>query len=360
MRNNLEENILNRKKIIKGLIISMSIGIFVFLLVFFLTLDKNTWKTFQHMDGIFLLVATGTIFLSFMVEGLRIQAVTFAINEKIGFWESVKIHYISFFLGGITPYFSGAIPAQIALFTRKGISIGKATMIATVRPIIKSVIFLIITPILFFQFKDSLKEYEILSWFLLIAAILFSLFFIIIFILAVKNPQKFNSILEWLRKMSFLKKYIMRPEIEKKLMELIFQAKQFNKSFNLLLKHPLNMILIFIYTAFYWFLYFLIAPLLLLAMGIKLDYVLVMIIQVLIFFVLPFLPTPGGSGAAELGFASLFSFFVPEHLLGIYVGGWRLFTFYINILIGALFSFLELRSWAVQERILESNNDKNK
>src|SRR6056297_1750153 len=57
-----------------------------------------------------------------------------------------------------------------------------------------------------------------------------------------------------------------------------------------------------------WFLYFLIAPLLLLAMGIQLDYALIMIIQVLIFFVLPFLPTPGGSGAAEVGFVSLFSF----------------------------------------------------
>jgi len=360
MRDILQENVLNRKKIIKGLIISMSIGIFVFLLVFFLTLDKNTWKSFRQMDEIYLLIAAGIIFLAFIVEGLRIQAVTYAIDEKISLWVSVKIFYISFFLGGITPYFSGAIPAQIALFTRKGISIGKATMIATVRPIIKSVIFLIITPFLFFQFKDSLEEYEILSWFLLIAAILFSLFFIILFILAVKNPQKLNSVLEWLKKISFLRTYMTRPEVEKKLKGLLFQAEQFNKSFHLLLEHPLNMILIFIYTAFYWFLYFLIAPLLLLAMGIQLNYALVMIIQVLIFFVLPFLPTPGGSGAAEVGFVSLFSFFVPEHLLGIYVGGWRLFTFYINIFIGALLSFLELKNWAVQENILKSNNDKNK
>ncbi|HKK83081.1 MAG TPA: lysylphosphatidylglycerol synthase transmembrane domain-containing protein [Atribacterota bacterium] len=342
---------------IKGLIISLTIGVVVFLVVFLLTIDKNTMKSFQHMDEGFLLVAAAVIFISMMVEGLRIQVVTRAINENIGFWESVKIFYIVFFLGGITPYFSGAIPAQLALFSKKGIPIGKATMIATVRPIIKSIVFLIITPILFLYFRESLEEYELLSWFLLIAAILFSLFFIVLFILVVKNPQKIQTIFKWLKELSFLKKYLNKPGVEQKMKWIMFQTIQFQRSFHLLLGHPTEMFLMFLYTALYWFLYFLIAPLLLLAMGIQLDYALIMIIQVLIFFVLPFLPTPGGSGAAELGFASLFSFFVPENLLGIYVGGWRLFTFYINIIIGALLSLVELRKWAAQEKIMKSSDD---
>ncbi len=353
----MRKNLFSRKKIIKGLIISLTIGVVIFLLVFLLTLDKNTMKSFQYMDIEYIFLAVGIIFLAFLVEGLRIQVVASAIDEKIGFWESVKIFYISFFLGGITPYFSGAVPGQIALFTKNGISIGKATMIATVRPIIKSIVFLIITPILFLYFRESLEEYELLSWFLLIAAILFSLFFIVLFILVVKNPQMIQTIFKWLKEISFLKKYLNKPGVEQKVEWIMFQTMQFQGSFHLLLGHPTEMFLIFLYTAIYWFLYFLIAPLLLLAMGIQLDYALIMIIQVLIFFVLPFLPTPGGSGVAELGFASLFSFFVPENLLGIYVGGWRLFTFYINIIIGALLSLVELRKWAAQEKILKSSGN---
>ncbi len=347
------KNILNRKKVIRGLIVSLAIGITVFLVVFLLTLDKNTLKSFQHMDNEFLLLAAGAIFLSVMVEGLRIQAVARAINEKIGFWESVKIFYISFFLGGITPYFSGAIPSQVILFTKRGISVGNSTMIATIRPIVKSIIFLIITPILFFIFRESMEEYELLSWMLLIMAIFFSSFFIFLFVLAVRNPSKIEVFIEWLKKISLFKKYLNKPTVQEKLEWLMSQAIQFHKSFNLLLKHPIEIFLIFLYTGVYWFLYFSIAPLLLVAMGIQLNYALVMVIQILIFFVLPFLPTPGGSGAAELGFASLFSFFVPEHMLGIYVGGWRLFTFYINILIGALLSLSELRGWAAQEKLIK-------
>ena len=353
----MEKNLFSRKKIIKGLIVSLTIGVVVLLLVFLLTIDKNTMKSFHHMDTGYIFLAAAAIFISFMVEGLRIQVVAHAINERIGIWESVKIYYISFFLGGITPYYSGSVPGQIALFTKNRITIGKATMIATVRPIIKSIVFLIITPILFLYYRESLEEYELLSWFLLISAMLFSLFFIVLFILVVKNPQKIQAIFKWLKEVSFLKKYLKKASVEQKVEWIMFQTIQFQKSFHLLLKHPIEMLLIFLYTAIYWFLYFLIAPLLLLAMGIQLDYALIMIIQVLIFFVLPFLPTPGGSGAAELGFASLFSFFVPENLLGIYVGGWRLFTFYINIIIGALLSLVELKKWAAKEKILKSGGD---
>lgn len=350
----LDKDIFSRKKITRGLIISLTIGVVVFILIFFLTIDKNTMKSFQHMDVEYVFFAASIIFLAFIVEGLRIQVVARAIDEKIGFWESVKIHYIGYFLGGITPYYSGAIPGQIALFIKNDIPVGKATMIAIIRPIIKSVIFFIVTPLLFFYFKDSLEEYEILSWVLLVAAMLFSLLSVFLFVLIVKNPQKLNTFFKWLRNVSFLKKYLNKPGIEEKVEWLMTQVLQFNKSFQLLLGHPKEIILAFLYTAMYWFLFFLIAPLLLSAMGIELDFVLVIIIQVLIFFVLPFLPTPGGSGAAELGFVSLFSFFVPEHLLGIYVGGWRLFTFYINILIGALLSLFELRKWAEQESIIKN------
>jgi len=356
MRIELKKNPLNQKKIVKGLIVSLAIGVLVFLLVFLLTIDKNTIKSFQHMDESFLLLATVAIFLSGLVEGLRIRVVAKAIDEKIGFWESVKIFYISFFLGGITPYFSGSIPGQVFLFTQKGICAGKSMMIATIRPIVKSVIFLILTPILFFYFRESLEEYEVLSWLLLIAAVLFSLLFIFLFVLAVKNPQKLKLFIEWLKKITFFKNYLNRHKVQKGLEELIYQAIQFHKSYHLLLNHPKEISLAFFYTALYWLLYFSIAPLLLLAMEINLDYVLVMVIQILIFFILPFLPTPGGSGAAELGFVSLFSFFVPSHLLGIYVGGWRLFTFYLNILIGTLLSLSLLKKWiAWEEKDFKSN-----
>lgn len=345
----MEKTVLNRSKIIKGLIISLLIGITAFLLIFLITIDKNTIISLRHMDEGLLLLAAATIFISVLIEGLRIQVVTCAVDEKIGFWESVKIFYISSFLGGITPYFSGTIPAQVFLFQQQGISIDKSILIATIRPIMKSIIFLIITPLLFFYFQDSLQEYETLSWLLLIIAIGFSIIVILAFVILVSNPQKIESLLKKLRNISFLSNFFQRPAIQQILEVITSQVRLLKESYHLLLSHPREIILAFFYTFLYWFCYFSIAPLLLLALKIQLNFALVIALQVLIFFLLPFLPTPGGSGAAEVGFASLFSFFVPAHLLGIYVGGWRLFTFYLNIIIGALLSLNLLKDLIVKK-----------
>ncbi|MGE4413097.1 MAG: YbhN family protein, partial [Candidatus Caldatribacteriota bacterium] len=345
----IEKPVLNRNKIIKGLIISLLIGITAFLLIFFITIDKNTIISLKHMEKEFLLLAAAAIFLSVFIEGLRIQVVAGAVGEKIAFWESVKIFYISSFLGSITPYFSGTIPGQVFLFQQQGISIAKGFLIATIRPIMKSIIFLIITPLLFFYFQDSLQEYEVLSWLLLIMAIGFSIIVILAFVLVVSNPQKVESLLIRLKDFSFLSNFFQRPTIQKILEGIISQVRVLQESYHLLLNHPREIILAFFYTFLYWFCYFSVAPLLLLALEMQLDFALVIALQVLIFFLLPFLPTPGGSGAAEVGFASLFSFFVPAHLLGIYVGGWRLFTFYLNMLIGALLSLNLLKDWIVKK-----------
>jgi uncharacterized protein (TIRG00374 family) len=60
-----------------------------------------------------------------------------------------------------------------------------------------------------------------------------------------------------------------------------------------------------------------------------------MVLQTVFFFILSSVPIPGGSGVAEIGFASIFTHMVPGSLLGVYVSLWRLFTYYLMLLVGA-------------------------
>lgn len=66
------------------------------------------------------------------------------------------------------------------------------------------------------------------------------------------------------------------------------------------------------------------------------------IMQTLIYLVLPFFPTPGASGVAELGVASLFIAFIPGNYLGIVVFGWRFFTFYLLLIPGGILCLREI------------------
>jgi hypothetical protein len=80
--------------------------------------------------------------------------------------------------------------------------------------------------------------------------------------------------------------------------------------------------------------YFLIAPTLLYGLGIQVPVMKAIILQLVLTYLLVFVPTPGASGVAELGGFSLFALICPKELLGVYVLLWRFFAFYISVIIG--------------------------
>jgi len=55
---------------------------------------------------------------------------------------------------------------------------------------------------------------------------------------------------------------------------------------------------------------------------------------ILFYMASSYVPTPGASGFAELGFAELFSLIVPNRLLGLTVALWRLATYYFTLVVG--------------------------
>jgi glycosyltransferase 2 family protein len=96
-------------------------------------------------------------------------------------------------------------------------------------------------------------------------------------------------------------------------------------------------------TTVYWTLRLSVGPLALMAAGWTGDWLPVVVAQLLLVtLVLPFAPTPGGSGARELGLAALLSGYVPEGQL---LGGLIIYTFlshWLPLIAGALFAGRQL------------------
>jgi hypothetical protein len=79
------------------------------------------------------------------------------------------------------------------------------------------------------------------------------------------------------------------------------------------------------------------------ALGVPAHFVDVLLVQTLVFFLLYFAPTPGGSGIAELLSAALMSIYVPPELLATYTALWRLATSYLTVAVGSLIFWQWLR-----------------
>jgi len=342
----LNELILDKKRFLKGLVISLVIGIIVILIITFVTTNQNTWTSLSYINKKYLFFSFILMVFAAVIDALRIKMTVEAVNEKITFSEALKVYYISNFAGGITPFFSGTLPTQIYLFNKdikNKMTLGKATMVATIMPLIKTLVFSTFAPIIFFSFKKTITNYTILSAILINGAILISLFFLFLFILAVKYPEKMLGIIFKIQHLPCISKFSRKEQISHLFNRVILEIKEFHKSFSLLKENWIKLLLSTLYTIIFWGTFFLAAPLLLRGFNLNFNFSHVLVMQVIFYFILPFMPTPGGSGTAEVGFASLFSFFVPLHLLGIFVGAWRFIVFYFNLCIGTIILLVEIK-----------------
>jgi uncharacterized protein (TIRG00374 family) len=342
----LNELILDKKRFLKGLVISLVIGIIVILIITFLTTNQNTWTSLSYINKKYLFFAFILMVFAAVIDALRIKMTVEAVNEKITFTEALKVYYISNFAGGITPFFSGTLPAQIYLFNKNiknKMTLGKATMVATIIPLTKTLVFTIFTPIIFLTFKRTITNYTILSAILINGAILISLFFLFLFILTVRYPEKMLGIIFKIQHLPCILKFSKKETISHFFDRVILEIKEFHESFSLLKENWIKLLLSTLYTIIFWSTFFMAAPLLLMGFNLNFNLSHVLVMQVIFYFILPFMPTPGGSGTAEAGFASLFSLFIPLHLLGLFVGTWRFIVFYFNLCIGAIVLLIEIK-----------------
>ena len=353
----MNELILDKKRFLKGLLISLVIGIIVILTITFVTINQDTWISLSYVNKKYLFLAFVLMVFAAMIDALRIKMTVEVVNEKITFTEALKVYYISNFAGGITPFLSGTLPTQIFLFNkdiRNKMTLGKATMVATIMPLIKTLVFTIFTPIIFFTFKRTITNYTILSAILINGAILFSLFFLFLFILTARYPEKMIGIIFKMQHLPCILKFSKKETISHFFNRVILEIKEFHKSFSLLKENWIKLLLSTLYTIIFWGTFFTTTPLLLRGFNLNFNLSHVLVLQVIFYFILPFMPTPGGSGTAEMGFASLFSFFVPLHLLGLFVGAWRFIVFYFNLCIGAIVLLVEIK------RFKKRNDDDDK
>jgi uncharacterized protein (TIRG00374 family) len=113
------------------------------------------------------------------------------------------------------------------------------------------------------------------------------------------------------------------------------------------------MFLATVVTGFVFFSKFTIAYLIVRGLGVEASAWEVISIQILITLATYFCPTPGATGAAELGSAVLMSSIVPVELLMIYVVLWRAILAYSSVTIG---SIVILRSMGKETVTFEPEN----
>ncbi len=93
-------------------------------------------------------------------------------------------------------------------------------------------------------------------------------------------------------------------------------------------------------TSFQWLCRYSVISLLLAGMGIPVRPLLFMALQVIVFALITFIPTPGGTGGAEAMFSLLYRSLLPAGTVGVVTTAWRFLTFYFLVLVAAILALL--------------------
>ena len=186
------------------------------------------------------------------------------------------------------------------------------------------------------------------------AALVFGILFFILLYVIVK-PRKLKSLVgkaRWL----FVKMQ-GADKADRSMQKFLREIDVFHNSTKRYLKEERQALAKgFLFTTAFWLLQFSIASLILVGLGSS-PWILASFSAQTVLMMIATIPlTPGNSGIAELSTATIYSTFVSTSVLGIFILGWRVVTYYLNIVVGGLVSIRVLRGRAVVEGAVDGVN----
>ncbi len=346
MDNNSEKNlstqkVFNNTTIKKGIIYFLSITILTMVGIFIYTNTGKTLEVWSKVKLHYFLLTLFLLFLDLYLGAWRNHVFVRKLHPGKSQWISFKANLANIFMGAVTPSQSGGGLAQLYVFYKNGITLSNSITISFLNWISTIVYFPISGLIAYYILKDKIPE-GFISY---LAKFGFSVFttLMVVVLVALFFPQVIGTIIQ---KLSF---WIGRlnKNWSSKLKKFGNKAKTGmvdyrDKCKSILIDNPLLMVWSFLLTILLYLNKYFIAYIIVLAINAEGDMVVIMAIQAIIYLLLYFAPSPGGSGIAEISIAGLMAGVINADFIGTFTLLQRSFLVFIPAIIGAFIVLREL------------------
>jgi len=341
------DTVFNKSMIYKGGLWLCLITIASVAVVFFYNHTGDTLKALSSIKPGYILICFVMVFLDLMLGSWRNHIFIRKLNPELSHWVSFQANVANMFMGAVTPFHSGAGPAQLYVYNRHGVKLLDGFIVSLIN-MGSTLLFMPIAGLFAILFmNDQLESGLVLS----LLKYGFSIFFIflLVFMLAFWKPLLAgNLILKTARLFGTIwpSKKEKAENWSERTYTNILNYQQICKK--LLAEHPFLFPLSLLITTLLYLNKYCMQYVILLGLGIQTELVQVISIQVLIQFMIYFAPSPGGSGFAEASISVLFARIVPPTFLSVFTLLQRSFLLFFPALIGAF----------VVLRLLKKHTDK--
>ena len=332
----------------KGVFYFMVISIISMVSVFLYTNTGNTIEVWKGIEFKYIFFALFLMFFELLIGGYRNHIFVRELYPGKSHWVSIKANLANIFMGAVTPSQSGGGLAQMYIFHKNGIKFGDALTISFINWI-TTLTFLPISGYIAYQIiKDKISGVFI-NYLAQFGLTVFGILFVVLFI-AIVFPSFISWIIQKLSKVVGKVNNKWQSKIEtagSKAKDSLVEYR--NKCGHLLHHKPILFVFTFLLTTILYFSKYLMGYVVVLALGVEIDFATVAAVQSLVFLLLYFAPSPGASGIAEFTIAGLMTGILSNDYIPTFTLMSRSFLIFLPAIIGSVIVLRELKKYSEQQ-----------
>lgn len=310
--------------------------IFVGLTAYMVNVDgiDNIVNLLKSVDYRWVFAGIGILILWFICDAITLHLPLKTMYKDQKFSNSFKIAMIGQLFNNITPFASGGQPMQAYELTKYGRRASDAMSAMTMKFIMtQTALAVFTTTIILAQFsflKDLMSSY---LWVVVISFIV-NLLAIVFVLLAGINKNIIVTLCKPFIKLGAKLHIVKNSEIT--IDKIDNSVGNFSTQFKNMKKYPKTIIGIFVMAIIQSMLYYSITYVVYRAFGNSgVGYFQIVPAQAILLLVMTFIPTPGSGIGAEGGFLIIFNSLFKQGTINMSILFWRLYTFYLPIIVGA-------------------------
>ncbi len=334
---------IQKKSLWKNAIIGVVISAVSILVIIALFRGKTDFSVLLKIPMEFLLAILLLILITWFLDAFRTWCLLRASKVKhIGIIPLLGNSVLTMFFNAITPFAAGGQPFQLYYLTRLDVGVDIASAVVISKFIIGQIILMLLAWISLIFYGNLIIRASFIGHAAVIGFLITTFFLVVLIFLGFSKPVAKVIIVGILRLGRKLK--LIKGEKFNKLNEDIqMKAKEFNDSVIYLATNkkwlPVHFVLGGIQWLFSLYIPYYIFRIITDTISgeiLKITAPQTIAILSVLFTVIYYIPTPGGSGSIETGFYLFFKGLVATNTLILSTVVWRLYTYYLVLIVGAL------------------------
>ena len=323
-------------------IISIIFVIIVFIFTMYMILKDgidNFIVMAKSIDVSWIIAGLIITVIYWLLEGLCFYVITKKIYPKQKFYSCFRLAVIGRLFNNITPMSAGDQPMQLMIMKNEGKSVSNGANILLTRFIVYQICLVIYTiVIMLFRYTYFVNIIDNLMFFAMIGFVINIVVVIFLILVAVNNKIIINiskSAIGVLNRIKILKEEKYNNKVKNVVNEFQEQFKQMKNEKMVIFK-------VAIYTMLEITVLYSLNYIVYRALGYNLEtFWTIVSAQAILAMVTVYMPTPGAALAAEGGFYIIYSNYFSDSIIPMAILLWRIYTFYLPIVVGMIIFFLK-------------------